>query len=339
MRPRNKDGLGNAGPKSNMKNSILAIAGSDSISGAGVQIDIKVAASLGVHATCAITAVTAQNTMGVYGVEQMSGEMVRAQIQAVFEDVPPQAIKIGMLGSVEVANAVSDELQKHRGVPVVLDPVLVATSGASLAENLMVETLCESLLPLSTLVTPNLPEVASLTGIDLTSSPCGLDAQNAQETQRELDNKMCAAATKLVSFGSQNVLIKGGHEWHDLESSDNLRADDLNSTDNMQADELDSSHNIQADMCIDRLYASQSVYSEGGLGSHKNAELVLELKSRRASGEFHGTGCSLSTAIACGLAQGLELKEAVHTAHEKINSMITHPTNMGKGCTIINPFV
>ncbi len=298
-----------------MNNSILAIAGSDSISGAGAQIDIKVAASLGVHATCAITAVTAQNTMGVLGVEQMSGEMVKAQIKAVFADVAPQAIKIGMLGSVEVAGAVAAELKCHPEVPVVLDPVLVATSGASLAQDQMVETLCELLLPLSTLVTPNLPEVLSLTGVDLINQPCGL---GEQETREYFDSQMIAAASKLASFGVKNILIKGGHGC--------IGSDGQNNAD-------------VGSICIDRLY---SAYDGSGDECKQtppnNAELILELRSHRVAGEFHGTGCSLSTAIACGLAQGLDLKEAVGAAHQKINSMITHPTNMGKGCTIINPF-
>ncbi len=271
-----------------MKKSILAIAGSDSIAGAGLQIDIKVAASLGVHATCAITAITAQNTMGVYAVEQMPAEMVKAQIDAVFADVPPQAIKIGMIGSSEVALAIADALRGHRDVPVVLDPVLVATSGAALAEESLVDTLKQTLFPLATAITPNLPEAEALTGVRAAS-----------------ESAMREAAAKLLSFGVRNVLIKGGHGEADSDCGE---------------------------LCIDRLYAASTSSSD-------DIEILLETRSQRVPGEFHGTGCSLSTAIACGLAKGLPLAEAVQVAHDKIASMIAYPTGMGKGSSIIDPFI
>ncbi len=271
-----------------MKKSILAIAGSDSIAGAGLQIDIKVAASLGVHATCAITAITAQNTMGVYAVEQMPPEMVKAQIDAVFADVPPQAIKIGMIGSSEVALAIADALRGHREVPVVLDPVLVATSGAALAEESLVDTLKQTLFPLATAITPNLPEAEALTAVRAAS-----------------ESAMREAAAKLLSFGVRNVLIKGGHGEADSDCGE---------------------------LCIDRLYAASTSSSD-------DIEILLETKSQRVPGEFHGTGCSLSTAIACGLAKGLPLAESVQVAHDKIASMIFSPTGMGKGSSIIDPFI
>ena len=285
-----------------MKKCILAIAGSDSIAGAGIQIDVKVAASLGVHATCAITAITAQNTMGVACVQQMEPEMVRAQIDAVFADVPPQAVKIGMLGSTDVALAVADALRGHPEVPVVLDPVLVATSGAVLAEDSLVNTLKKSLFPLAVLITPNLPEAEALSGI---------------ATMRE-------AAARLLSYGVQSVLIKGGHGKADAGEAEN------------------------GGLCIDRLYAisgsgrsdapcTERLKAEQALAPPE-VELLLELRSQRVPGEFHGTGCSLSTAIACGLAKGLALPEAVKVAHNKVASMIVSPTAMGHGSSIIDPF-
>ena len=262
-----------------MKQSILVIAGSDSIAGAGAQIDIKVAAALGVHASCALTAVTAQSTMSVDAIQLVDPEVVRAQIRAVFSDLPPAAIKIGMLGGDAVAQAVAEELCEHPEVPVVLDPVLVATSGGSLSADLMLDTLRGQLLPLCTVATPNLPEAEALSGMEIAR----------QEDIRP-------AAEAILSMGAAYVLVKGGHD--------------------------------AGEDCVDELYEA-----DGG-GAHK----LLELSSPRRPGEFHGTGCSLSTAIACGLAQGLGLEDAVSRAHDLVARMVARPTGFGHGSQIISPF-
>ena len=174
---------------------ILAIAGSDSSGGAGIQADIKTATALGAYAMTAITAVTAQDTTGVHAVHLMPPELVRAQIIACLDDIGADAIKIGMLGSAEIARAVADTLRKHTtNVPIVLDPVLASTSGTALLDEAGVEILRAYLIPLSVLVTPNLPEAELLTGID-----CGDDAGIRR------------AGESFLAMGARAVLIKGGH--------------------------------------------------------------------------------------------------------------------------------
>ena len=146
-----------------MDTTILIIAASDSCAGAGVEIDLKCAAAHGVHGTCAITGVTAQNTYEVTAIQTIDPAVVRAQIDAVFADMPPAAIKIGMLGDAAVAQTVADALAAHPDVPVVLDPVLVATSGATLTQASVFELVRDTLIPRATLVTPNIPEAGELT--------------------------------------------------------------------------------------------------------------------------------------------------------------------------------
>lgn len=174
---------------------ILAIAGSDSSGGAGIQADIKTATALGAYAMTAITAVTAQDTMGVYAVQLMPPDLVKAQIRACLDDIGADAIKIGMLGSAEIARAVADALRKHTtNVPIVLDPVLASTSGTPLLAEAGVQVLKERLVPLAALVTPNIPEAESLTGII-----CADDAGIRR------------AGDAFLAMGAKAVLIKGGH--------------------------------------------------------------------------------------------------------------------------------
>ena len=274
-----------------MKKSILSIAGSDSIAGAGIQIDIKVAASLGVHATCAVTAVTAQSTMSVDAVQTVDPDVVCAQIRAAFSDVPPAAVKVGMIGNGETAEAVAGELALHPKVPVVLDPVLVATSGGSLYGDSVLDALIAKMIPSSTIVTPNVPEARALTGIDV-SGPEGM---------RE-------AAGRIAGFGAGYVLVKGGHG--------------------------------SGSECVDRLYGSEPAAAgdSGPSGDATSLRELLELRSPRLRGEFHGSGCSLSTAIACGLAQGMPVEDAVTRAHGLVSRMLARPTGLGHGSQIVDPF-
>ncbi len=171
----------------------LTIAGSDSGGGAGIQADLKAFSALGVYGASVITAITAQNTTGVFAVERVSPDMVRAQIDAVMSDLPPDAIKIGMLADAEIIAAVADGLAGYHG-PIVLDPVMVAKSGDALLRDDAVDALMTLLLPRAALVTPNLPEAERMTG--------------------ETDPRMQAAA--LRARGARAVLIKGGHGAGDL---------------------------------------------------------------------------------------------------------------------------
>lgn len=255
---------------------ILTIAGSDSISGAGLQIDLKTAAAHGVHACCAVTAVTAQNTTGVSAIQAVEPDVVRAQVRSVFADVPPAAVKVGMLGSQEVARAVAEELAARPQVPVVLDPVLVATAGGSLASVGALEVIRSTLLPRATLVTPNLPEAAALSGVDVAD-----------------EAGMQAAARALLAMGAGAVLVKGGHG--------------------------------NGEEVADLLLAPH--------GSWRFA-------APRLPGEYHGTGCSLSAAIACNLGLGAPLPEAVESAHAYLAETLQAAAAgepLGHGSRIFNP--
>ena len=178
-----------------MTKRLLAIAGSDSSGGAGIQADIKTATALGAYAMTAITAVTAQDTTGVHAVELMPPDLVAAQIRACLDDIGADVIKIGMLGSAEIARAVAEVLHaKAAGIPIVLDPVLASTSGTALLDEAGVKVLREHLIPLSALVTPNLPEAEMLTGVS-----CADDAGIRR------------AGESFLAMGAKAVLIKGGH--------------------------------------------------------------------------------------------------------------------------------
>lgn len=217
---------------------ILSIAGSDSGGGAGIQADIKAITMMGGHAMTAITAITAQNSRGVDAAEIMPPDMVRAQINAVLNDFGADAIKIGMLGSADNAHAAADILQQYPAIPIVFDPVMVATSGAILADDATI-TAFERLINLAAIVTPNLPELAALGG-----------EERVLETARA-------------------VLIKGGH-----------------GADAMLTDRLISQS------------AGETIWQD----------------SRIDTPHMHGTGCTLSSAIAMGLAMGQDLQQAVAAA-------------------------
>nr|CDL66817.1 unnamed protein product [uncultured bacterium] len=173
---------------------VLSIAGSDSSGGAGIQADIKTMSAIGVFATTAITAITAQNTTGVTAIQGISPDVVVAQIDAVFTDMPPAAVKIGMLFSAEIANVVANRLRYHRSANIILDPVMVSTSGSKLIADDAIETIKRDLFPIAEILTPNRFEAELLSGVKL-SSP-----------------KHCGeAAAKILEFGGKYVLIKGGH--------------------------------------------------------------------------------------------------------------------------------
>ncbi|MEM9785814.1 MAG: bifunctional hydroxymethylpyrimidine kinase/phosphomethylpyrimidine kinase [Pseudomonadota bacterium] len=178
-----------------MIRNVLSIAGSDPSGGAGIQADIKAISANGAYAMAAITALTAQNTQGVMGIERVTPDFVARQIAAVFADIRVDAIKIGMIATADIAAAIADEVGNQSNIPVVLDPVMIAKGGAPLLADDAIATLREKLLPLATLVTPNLPEVAHL-----------LDASAAQNR-----DEMAAQAQALAALGPDAVLVKGGH--------------------------------------------------------------------------------------------------------------------------------
>ena len=238
----------------------LTIAGSDSSGGAGIQADLKTFSALGVYGASAITALTAQNTQGVEAVLVVPPDFVARQIKVVARDLKVGAIKIGMLATGEVIEAVAGALETLPGVPVVLDPVMVAASGDVLLDEDAIATLRTVLLPRADLITPNLPEAAKL-----------LDSEEARD-----EAEMSAQAVALRSLGAKAVLIKGGH--------------------------------AEGDQAVDILLDEEG-------------ELRLAAP-RVATGNTHGTGCTLSSAIAAELAKGASLREAVSNAKAYVTAAI-----------------
>lgn len=242
--------------------AVLSIAGSDSSGGAGIQADLKTFSALGVYGATAITAITAQNTVGVHAQLAIAPEMVQSQIVAVMEDIEPAVIKIGMLANAEVATAVADALSRY-STPIILDPVMVSSSGHRLLSVEAEEVVKRRLLPMATLITPNIPEMEALTSMPLTT----------------LDEKL-AAARHLIALGARAVLLKGGHEDGDIKT--------------------------------DILYRNSA---EGIITSHFSAPTI-------ATRNIHGTGCTLSSAIAAYVARGLKLEEAVREAKSYVYEAI-----------------
>ncbi|MDT0684584.1 bifunctional hydroxymethylpyrimidine kinase/phosphomethylpyrimidine kinase [Roseicyclus sp. F158] len=239
--------------------SALTIAGSDSGGGAGIQADLKAFSALGVYGSSAITAITAQNTRGVFAVEPVSPQTVSAQISAVLDDIQPGAIKIGMLASPEIVAAVAVAIADYDG-PVVLDPVMVAKSGDALLSEDAEAALVEMLIPRAHVLTPNLPEAARLLG----RAP----ARDAEETVGQ--------GLALLDFGAQAVVMKGGH--------------------------------ADGPTCIDRLVTASGV-------------TTME-QPRLATRNTHGTGCTLSSAIAAELAKGAGVAAAVQRAQAWLHGAI-----------------
>jgi len=246
---------------------LLIIAGSDSSGGAGIQADLKTAQAFGVYAQTAITAVTVQDTNGVKSVNPVEPEIVRAQIEAALNDIGADAIKIGMLGNGRIAAAVADVLEGSE-IPLVLDTVLLSSSGAALLDEEGITVLKKRLMRRAALVTPNLPEAEVLTGI-------------YPKSEHRLRN----AAMVFKMLGTSNVLIKGGHG--------------------------------EGDVLHDVLWS-------GG-------EFVTLDAPRQDTLHTHGTGCTLATAIACGLAQGMALKDAVVRAHGYVQDAIRTAPGLGQG--------
>lgn len=245
----------------------LTIAGSDSSGGAGIQADIKTMTMNGVYAMSAITALTAQNTTGVRAILESTPAFLKQQIDAVFSDIYPDAVKIGMVASSDLIQVIADRLRHYDARNIVVDPVMVATSGSALMKTDAVQTLITQLLPLAAVVTPNIPEAQVLSGMEILT-----------------EEDMCAAAKKIGDSCGCAVLVKGGHSIND--------ANDL-------------------------LYAAGAfTWFEGKRIDNPNT---------------HGTGCTLSSAIASNLAKGLPLPEAVRQAKAYISGALAAMLDLGHG--------
>lgn len=240
---------------------VLTIAGSDSGGGAGIQADLKTIGANGCYGMSVITALTAQNTVGVEGIFPVPVEFVSAQLDAVLSDIGADAVKIGMLFSPELIRTVADQLEKYSVETIVLDPVMVAQSGDKLLQDDAIEALKEHLIPMANIITPNLPEASVLLNREIST----VDALEQ-------------AARDLAGLGCSNVLIKGGH--------------------------------LQGSISDDLLYLS------------KEKRSVLLAGKRVETRNNHGTGCTLSSAIASFLAKGTSVEEAVRSAKQYITEAI-----------------
>lgn len=249
------------------KRIALTIAGSDSGGGAGIQADIKTMTVNGVFAASAVTALTAQNTTGVTGILEATPEFLAAQIDAVFTDLRPDAVKIGMVSSAPLIETIADRLTAYKAEHIVVDPVMVATSGAKLISDEAIGTLKERLLPLAEVITPNIPEAEVLSGMEIHTP----------------DDMTKAARLIGEKFGCA-VLVKGGHDLND--------ANDL---------------------------------------LFKDGEITWFNGRRIDNPNTHGTGCTLSSAIAANLAKGFDLSESVRRAKDYISGALAAMLDLGAG--------
>ena len=250
----------------------LTVAGSDCSGGAGIQADLKTMTMNGVYAMSAITALTAQNTTGVRAIQESTPEFLKQQLDAIFQDIYPDAVKIGMVSSCQLIRVIADRLKYYGAKNVVVDPVMVATSGSTLMKTDAVRTLVEELIPLASLVTPNVPEAEILSGLTI-------------KTKED----MITAAKQLGDRYHCAVLLKGGHSIND--------ANDL-------------------------LYV--------------NGELIWFEGKRIDNPNTHGTGCTLSSAIAANLAKGFTLAESVQRAKNYISGALGAMLDLGKGSGPMN---
>ncbi len=245
----------------------LCIAGSDPSGGAGIQADIKTMTANRVYAMTAITALTAQNTSGVSGIMEVTPEFLAQQLDRIFEDIFPDAVKIGMVSSAALITTIADKLTEYKANNIVLDPVMVATSGARLISEDAVQALKERLIPLAKVITPNIPEAEVLADMSITS---------AEDMEK--------AAEKIYASYGCAVLLKGGHQLND--ANDLLIGKEVN-----------------------KWFNGKRIHNPN----------------------THGTGCTLSSAIASNLAKGYELDEAVERAKRYISGALGAMLDLGKG--------
>lgn len=250
-----------------MMRTALSIAGSDSSGGAGIQADIKTMTANGVYAMTAITALTAQNTTGVTGIMEVTPEFLAQQLDSIFTDIRPDAVKIGMVSSSALIQVIAEKLKEYKAENIVVDPVMVATSGSKLISDDAIETLKICLMPLSSILTPNIPE-----------------AEVLAEMKVETEEEMILAAKKISETFHCAVLCKGGHQLND--------ANDL-------------------------------LYRDG--------EYKWFHGKRIQNPNTHGTGCTLSSAIASNLAKGYSMDESVKKAKDYISEALEAMLDLGKG--------
>lgn len=252
-----------------MKGRVLIVAGSDSGGGAGIQADLKAVSALGAFGATAITALTAQNTQGVFGIHPVPPDFIQSQMELVLDDIGADCVKTGMLASVAVIQAVARSLDSHAaGIPLVVDPVMVAKGGAALLADDAGQALIALLVRRATLITPNIPEAESLLGRKI----AGID-------------DMDPAARDLLALGCGAVLLKGGH--------------------------------LEGDQLVDVL-------------ALPNAQARF-VESRIHTASTHGTGCTLASAVAAGIAQGMALRDAVARARVYVRRAIETAPGLGKG--------
>lgn len=250
---------------------VLSIAGSDSSGGAGIQADIKTFAALGVYGATAITAITAQNTLGVHAQHAIPPQMVHDQIVATMDDLAPSVVKIGMLANVAIVDAVAEALSSY-STPIILDPVIVSTSGHRLLSAEAEKSIIRLLLPMTELLTPNIPEMEALADMPIAT----------------LDEKM-RAAEQLFRYGAKAILLKGGHE--------------------------------QGDAKCDILFTQTAA----GIQSTTFTSETIDTRNT------HGTGCTLSSAIAAYVARGCNIAEAIFNAKEFVTEAIRHGADIRIG--------
>lgn len=251
---------------------VLTIAGSDCSGGAGIQADIKTITAHKMYAMSVITALTAQNTTGVYGIMEASPEFVGQQMDCVFTDIVPDSVKIGMVSNSGIIRTIVDKLEQYAVRNIVVDPVMVSTSGCKLLSDEARDTLIDRLLPAAAVITPNIPEAEIL---------CGFSIRNEQD--------MIHAAQKIAERFDGAILVKGGHLVNDA---------------------------------IDLLYENQTVH-------WFRAERVDNPNT-------HGTGCTLSSAIACNLAAGYSLEESIRNAKDYLNGALKAMLDLGQGSGPLN---
>lgn len=246
---------------------VLTIAGSDSSGGAGIQADIKTIAAHQMYAMSAITALTAQNTTGVYGIMEATPEFVAQQLDCIFTDIRPDSVKIGMVSNSSIIEVIVEKLKEYKAEKIVVDPVMVSTSGSRLLSDEAKEALIQKLLPLGTVITPNIPETEVL---------CGFEVKNEED--------MIRAAQKIAESFSGAILVKGGHLVNDA---------------------------------VDLLYA--------------DGKINWFSSERINNPNTHGTGCTLSSAIACNLAAGYSLTDSIRNAKAYLTGALAAMLDLGKG--------
>ncbi|SFB90896.1 hydroxymethylpyrimidine/phosphomethylpyrimidine kinase [Brevinema andersonii] len=255
-----------------MIKTVLTIAGSDCSGGAGIQADIKTITAHKMYAMSAITALTAQNTTGVYDIYPITADFVALQLDCIFKDIPPDAVKIGMVQSNEIIDIIVTKLKEYNAKNIVIDPVITSTSGSSLLCSQAIETIIKTLLPIANIITPNIAETETLAQLPVKN-----------------ENDMILAAKKISALTSSPILIKGGHLKN--------KADDL-------------------------------LYIDGNYYWYRSEKIN--------NPNTHGTGCTLSTAIACNLAKNMSLQQSIENAKNYITGALKSGLNIGKGLGPLN---